>query len=106
MRCRRFTSVAFVSVLLLGGAVSWWDTPAQACPMCSESLPSNSPGQDSGDAAAVSSNQTGSGLAEGFYYSILLMLAMPFLMVAGLGGMLYLSAKRASNGPPVPACAD
>jgi hypothetical protein len=83
-------------------------TRVSACPLCSESLPNTSaPGQSSssqaGDASAGQPPRQGH-LAEGFYYSIMFMLAMPYLIVGGLGGMLYFKLKNA--GIPAPAATE
>ncbi len=71
---------------------------ALGCPMCSESLPG-------GDGPVVetvpsdgepSAPRTGR-LAEGFYYSIVLMLAVPFSMMAGLIGVFYWKLRHPAN---------
>jgi hypothetical protein len=51
---------------------------ATACPMCKEAL-----------------NAGGGDLVNGFFYSILFMLSMPFLIVSGMSGYLYLLVRRA-----------
>ncbi|HMP05614.1 MAG TPA: hypothetical protein PJ982_04635 [Lacipirellulaceae bacterium] len=53
---------------------------AMACPTCKEDLAGSPQSQ---------------GLATGFYYSILLMMSMPFLILGGLGTVFYRSMKRA-----------
>lgn len=53
---------------------------AFACPTCKEDL-ANDP--------------QGRGLATGFYYSILLMMTMPFAIIGMLGAVAYRSVKRA-----------
>jgi heme/copper-type cytochrome/quinol oxidase subunit 2 len=53
-------------------------TIAAACPMCKEALGSN-----------------GGDLVSGFFYSILFMLSMPFMIVAGMSGYFYLLVRRA-----------
>jgi len=77
---------------------------ARACPMCSESLSSGSSPGENPDSDAP--NSASGSLAEGFYYSILLMLAVPFSMAGGLGGALYLNLRKSDNnrqeGPPPP----
>ena len=84
-----------IVLLTLSGA--WLGPGVQACPMCSQSLP---------DAQRPAAAQTGAGvpsvaadagsLALGFYYSIVFMLAVPFLMMVALGSMLILSARKAA----------
>lgn len=63
---------------------------AQACPMCSESLPNN--GADS-TAAGPADNS----LAAGFYYSILLMLAVPASIASGFGIVLYRATHKTAT---------
>ena len=54
---------------------------AEACPTCREGLAENDP--------------QGKALAAGFFYSILLMMGMPFAILGTFGGMAYLSIRRA-----------
>jgi len=54
---------------------------AEACPTCREGLAENDP--------------QGKALAAGFFYSILLMMGMPFAILGTFGGMAYLSVRRA-----------
>jgi hypothetical protein len=54
---------------------------AEACPTCREGLAENDP--------------QGQALAAGFFYSILLMMGMPFAILGTFGGMAYLSIRRA-----------
>lgn len=54
---------------------------AAACPTC-------------GDGIAQSDPQ-GQSLAAGMYYSILFMMSMPYLIIATLGSIFYLSIRRA-----------
>jgi Na+-driven multidrug efflux pump len=65
---------AAVAVLLCVASSAW------ACPTCKEDL-ANDP--------------QGRGLAEGFYYSILLMMTAPFAVLGMLGFVAYRSIKRA-----------
>lgn len=83
--------------IILGPVGPWFLQPAWACPMCSENLSTDTPskGQDTGDANPTPT-KNGSNLAAGFYYSILLMLAVPFSMMAGLGGALYHQMRKAA----------
>lgn len=71
---------------------------AGACPMCSQSLapPTPAAGPDGGGSDTP---RSGSGLAEGFYYSILLMLGTPLLLAAGLGGMLVMVMRSQRQSP-------
>ena len=62
------------------GLVLCLASSAWACPTCKEDL-ANDP--------------QGRGLAEGFYYSILLMMSAPFCVLGMLGFVAYRSVKRA-----------
>jgi hypothetical protein len=66
--------LAAVAVVLSLASSAW------ACPTCKEDL-ANDP--------------QGRGLATGFYYSILLMMSMPFAIMGMLGTVAYRSIKRA-----------
>jgi uncharacterized membrane protein len=69
-------SVLFVALVVLVCVAA----EASACPTCKEDL-ANDP--------------QGRGLATGFYYSILLMMTMPFAIIGMLGAVAYRSVKRA-----------
>lgn len=75
------------SILRVGGAaaalalVFALASDASACPNCRESLADDPAGQ---------------GLASGFYYSILLMMSMPFVILGTLGTVFYRSVRRAN----------
>jgi hypothetical protein len=64
---------------------------AWACPTCKEDL-ANDP--------------QGRGLATGFYYSILLMMTMPFAIIGMLGAVAYRSVKRAQGEREAAAIAE
>jgi hypothetical protein len=68
-------SVLFVALVVLLCVAA----EASACPTCKEDL-ANDP--------------QGRGLATGFYYSILLMMTMPFAIIGMLGAVAYRSVKR------------
>ncbi len=51
---------------------------AEACPTCK---------------AAIAEN--GGHLVRGYFWSIMFMMSMPFLIVAGLGGIFYMEVRRA-----------
>ncbi len=70
---RRFSGPALILVALLAGE-------AAACPNCKEALAN----QEGGDASR---------LADGYSYSILLMMAMPFSLL-GTGAFLVVRAAR------------
>lgn len=88
---KRLSPITFLLAVCVGGL--WLEPclrPAWACPMCSEGLS----GGDRSVVGSPGSAGTGSALAEGFYYSILLMLAVPFSMMACLVGMLYWRLRK------------
>lgn len=53
-------------------------TIADACPTCKESVAEN-----------------GGNLIRGYFWSIIFMMSMPFLILAGLSTMFYLDVRRA-----------
>jgi uncharacterized paraquat-inducible protein A len=63
---------------------------AAACPTCGDGIGQSDP--------------QGQSLAAGMYYSILFMMSMPYLILATLGCVAYLSIRRArlanANGGP------
>jgi hypothetical protein len=65
----------------------------QACPTCKDGL----------------AGSQSAGMAEGYFWSILFMMSMPFLILGGLGTYFYLQvrAARASAAPaPEPTAAE
>ena len=60
----------------------------QACPTCKEAL--------SGGAQTA-------GMAEGYFWSILFMMSMPFLILGGLGGYFYLQIRAARSSQSLAA---
>ena len=70
---RWVAALAVVIALCLASAAS-------ACPTCQEDLANDPQGRN---------------LATGFYYSILLMMSMPFAIMGMLGAVAYRSVKRA-----------
>lgn len=55
----------------------------QACPTCKSGMADGSH----------------SGLQEGFYWSILFMMSMPFFIIGGLSTMFYFSVRKAKRQP-------
>ena len=72
VHCSRLLWFAATAALLANAST------AAACPFCKEAL-----GAGGGD------------LVNGFFYSILFMLSMPFLILGGISGYLYLLVRRA-----------
>ena len=74
--------------------------PARAvaqCPMCKEALTND--GEAGG--AAPKNGEPVSGLARGFFWSILLMLAMPFTLAGAIVAMVYRAATSPAAVVPV-----
>jgi uncharacterized membrane protein len=67
---------------------------AAACPTCAEGLAQNDP--------------HGQSVAAGYYYSIILMMSMPYLVLGTFGSLAYYSIRRArrqqSAAEPNEAC--
>jgi hypothetical protein len=74
---------------------------ASACPNCAEAMPGSRNASAIGDDASLASSGGGGGLADGFYYSILFMLAVPYLL-AGAGGYAIYRAVKRHQGVAVP----
>ena len=70
---KKFRTAVLAIVMVIGLAAM-----AQACPTCKE---------------AVSEN--GGNLVQGYFWSIIFMMSMPFLILAGLSTMFYLDVRRA-----------
>ena len=68
----------------------------RACPSCKSAVAdtAQSNGDDNGGLADQVAADTS--LAVGFNYSIVFMLAVPYLTVAGLGGMFYYHMRKRS----------
>ena len=84
MKEHRQSSLSFVRcalVLTLLVAVVSAATPALACPTCKDGLAESDP--------------TTQAMARGYFYSILFMMAMPFVIIGTFGGAAYLSIRRA-----------
>lgn len=76
----RFRSLLILSCI---AAIVLMSCPSalDACPTCKAAMKGGSHG----------------GLAEGFYWSILFMMSMPFLILGSLSLMFYMSIKRAQR---------
>lgn len=84
------TLLPLLAALLLGLAVTAGDvTPAMACPSCSEAALSSGSADPATAATDAEGNVIKPALGEGFYYSILLMLAVPFGMFGTFGYFLW-----------------
>ena len=67
-------------------------TTAWACPTCKEGLAESDPSQQA--------------MAAGYFYSILFMMAMPFVIIGTFGGFAYLSVRRAREAEALAAEAE
>lgn len=74
----RLASIVVIGLLLLPALIA-------ACPLCKDAK------SDTDYPGGTAS------LPSGFYYSILLMVSAPFLVVAGLALRIYLSRRRRSS---------
>jgi uncharacterized membrane protein YjgN (DUF898 family) len=80
-RCYRRVTTALVVVLSIASVLSI-ATVAQACPACKQAL--------------ASTEHAGSGdPIQGFMWSILFMMSMPFLLLGGFGTYLWYIVRRA-----------
>ena len=75
---RRILSLLLAVVLVLGLAAI-----ATACPTCKLGLAENDP--------------AGAGMAAGYFYSILFMMAMPFVLLGSFGSYAYFAVRRAQD---------
>jgi uncharacterized paraquat-inducible protein A len=80
---KRFAPLLAVVVALSLAATAW------ACPTCKEGLAENDP--------------TSQAMVSGYFYSILFMMAMPFVTLGTLGGLAYLSVRRAREAEALAA---
>ena len=79
--------LAIMALVGLCGAV----TDANACPNCKQLI------ADSDGPSSVGTDDEqngGANLAEGYYYSILLMMSVPYVLAAGLGAGLWRYGRR------------
>ncbi|MEO2046988.1 MAG: hypothetical protein ABGX16_10480 [Pirellulales bacterium] len=72
--CRLLPALLFLLVFLVGSEVG-------ACPTCKQGLAENSPAAQA--------------MANGYFYSILFMMSMPFLILGTFGSCAYWSIRRA-----------
>ena len=90
MKINRFQPLLLLFRLVLAVTVfavfSCFLSEAIACPNCKEGLAE-------GDAASQA-------MAKGYFYSILFMMAMPFVLIGSFGSAAYFSIRRARNLPP------
>jgi uncharacterized membrane protein len=81
----RWTTVALLAlvvVLCLAG-------DASACPTCKDGIAENDPSSQA--------------MAAGYFYSILFMMAMPFVIIGTFGGFAYLSVRKAREAEALAA---
>ncbi len=80
-RNRLIAVLRIALTLLVLVAISFSATEVLACPTCKDGIAENDP------ASAA--------MAKGYFYSILFMMAMPFLILGTFGSAAYLSIRRA-----------
>ncbi len=80
-RNRLIAASRIVLPLLVFVVISFTATEVLACPTCKDGIAENDP------ASAA--------MAKGYFYSILFMMAMPFLILGTFGSAAYLSIRRA-----------
>ncbi len=74
---------AWLTALIVGLTVCLVE-PAAACPSCKEAVAG-----ENGEAGADTSR-----LGRGYSYSVLFMMAVPFALVAGFGGVCYWHLRK------------
>ena len=81
----------FALILLTAMAFGLATEAAQACPSCVSNLPSGEAQVDTGiDASERQPTQ----LAQGFAWSVIFMMAMPFVLAGTFGGVWYLRQRQ------------
>lgn len=65
---------------------------ALACPTCKQGIAENDPAYQ--------------GMVAGYFYSILFMMAMPFVIIGTFGGFAYLSIRRAREAQALASAAE
>ena len=80
---RRWLAMTTIALLFL---LAFWPDVASACPNCKDSLSQNDPGR--------------TGMVQGYFWSILFMLAMPFTLTVAIGSyFLYLGWQAKATAP-------
>jgi hypothetical protein len=79
-------SLRLVMSLVVFAAIMLAATDLLACPTCKDGIAESDPASQA--------------LAAGYFYSILFMMAMPFLIIGTFGGAAYLSIRRARERQP------
>ena len=72
-----------VQLLLILSVCLLFCAMAQACPTCKEGLANSDPHHDR--------------LVQGYFWSILFMMSMPFLILGGLGSYFYFEVRKARS---------
>ena len=87
----RFVQIKVLAPAQLAAPVLIAADTAFACPNCKDSLSHNDP--------------TASGLVQGYFWSILFMLSMPFTLLTCLCAYFYVLVRRARRSPAAMAAA-
>ena len=80
-RLRGSAVVRSLAALLAVGLVLGCQQILWACPTCKDGLAQNDP--------------LGASLVQGYFWSILFMMSMPFLIISALGGYFYYEVRKA-----------
>jgi hypothetical protein len=70
-----------VSLLAVVAVVFALAAAAEACPTCKDAIAASDPAHQN--------------MARGYFYSILFMMAMPFVLIGSFGGYMWLEVRRA-----------
>ena len=62
---------------------------ARACPLCKNAVPTQTQTDQSGDGGTLAPSA-----GQGYNYSIIFMMAMPFVLAGSFAGVLYLTVRR------------
>ncbi|MCA9248001.1 MAG: hypothetical protein KDA42_12820 [Planctomycetales bacterium] len=77
----RLPNARLLPVLLALAVVLLYGSLASACPTCANGMAGDDPHRQA--------------MVEGYFYSILLMMAMPFLLIGGFSLYMYLEIRKA-----------
>ena len=81
---RRLAQLMLITLVVLAFQGVVW-----ACPTCKDGLAQNDP--------------VGQSLVQGYFWSILFMMSMPFLIFSALGGYFYWEIRKARSAQGTPA---
>jgi hypothetical protein len=85
----------YLGAALLAGAIIWSAAPADACPNCRTILSENEAVQERSP-----EQEQAIAIARGFSWSVLVMLAVPYMLVGGMGAGLWYAMRKPQRGKP------